>query len=340
MRWAGMNKELWNSAIDEQAPCGDDLEYDVEFLALGQVAQGKAEQQYGDTVIPAEEPDWREVERLGETLLKRTKDIRVCLLLIRAYVRNAGLVGLAEGLQALQALLERYWEQVHPLLVIDGDFDPFVRANALAGLADLSGLMRDIRFAVLTKSAIGTVLVKDAEAALDSAQRDDLPYGREQLAAIYADTAQQASMLALLSAHDAFKAIAKLCDERLGSEYAPDLSLLSLLLSSIARSVQSSSGTAESEDAPGETLAGDDGSVAANLPKSGNGIGEIRSREDAIRVLETVCKYIEKNEPTNPAPLLIKRAQRLMSLGFLDIIRELAPDGMGQIEVITGIRRD
>lgn len=330
---------MWDSAIDEQSPCGDDLEYDVEFLALGQVAQGKAEQQYGDTVIPAEEPDWREVERLGEALLKRTKDIRVCVLLIRAYVRNAGLVGLADGLQALLALLERYWEQVHPLLVIDGDYDPFVRGNALAGMADLSGLVRDIRFAVLTKSAIGTVLVKDAEAALDSAQSGDLAYGREQLVAIYADTFTQPSMGALLAANEAFKAIVKLCEERLGGEYAPDLSLLSALLSNVARSVQSGSAS-EPDVAQGEGGDAVGGDMPVVQQKSGGGTGEIRSREDAIRALDIVCKYIEKNEPTNPAPLLIKRAQKLMSLGFLDIIKELAPDGMGQIEVITGIRRD
>jgi type VI secretion system protein ImpA len=334
-----MNKELWNTAIDEQLPCGDDLEYDVDFLALGQVVQGKAEQQYGDTVIPAEEPDWREAERLGEALLKRTKDIRVCVLLIRAYVRNTGLVGLADGLQALLGLLERYWEQVHPLLVIDGDYDPFVRGNALGGLADLAGLVKDIRFAVLTKSAIGTVLVKDAEAALDSNQSGDLTYGRDQLAAIYADTSEQPSMVALLAADETFKAIVKLCEERLGGEYSPDLSLLSLLLSSVARSVRSSAASEMeiAQDEAGESTGGD---AQVNHQKSGTGIGEIRSREDALRVLDTVCKYIEKTEPTNPAPLLIKRAQRLMSLGFLDIIKELAPDGMGQIEVITGIRRD
>jgi len=259
-------------------------------------------------------------------------------LLIRAYVRNAGLVGLAEGLQALLGLLDAYWEQVHPLLVIDGDYDPFVRANALAGLADLSGLVKDIRLALLTKSAIGTVLVKDAEAALDSAQGDELTYSREQLAAIYADTFEQPSMVALLAASDTFKTIAKLCDERLGSEYAPDLSLTSILLANLARSVRLSS-VVEAEAGPEASREGPDGD-ASSQAKSASGLGEIRSREDAIRVLEIVCRYIEKNEPTNPAPLLIKRAQRLMSLGFLDIIKELAPDGMGQIEVITGIRRE
>ena len=332
-----MNNELWSAAIDEQLPCGDDLEYDVEFLALGQVAQGKAEQQYGDTVIPAEEPDWREAERLGEALLKRTKDIRIGILLIRAYVHNAGLAGLADGLQALQGLLERHWESVHPQLVIDGDHDPFIRANALAGLADPDGLVRDVRLAALSKSAIGTVLVKDVEAAQDSAQSGASIYSREQLAAIFTDTAAQPSMLALLAASDTFNAIVKLCEERLGREYAPDLSLLSTLLTTVARSVRASAAV-EPEASSGDIDAVTGAPVAQT--KSAGAVGEIRSREDAIRVLDLVCKYIERNEPTNPAPLLIKRAQRLMSLGFLDIIKELAPDGMGQIEVITGIRRE
>jgi type VI secretion system protein ImpA len=332
-----MNRESWITEIGEQSPCGDDLEYDIEFLTLGQIAQGKAEQQYGDTLIPAEEPNWREVERLGATLLGRTKDIRVCVLLIRAYVRNAGLVGLANGMQALLALLERYWDQVHPLLVIDGDYDPFVRGNALAGLADLYGLVGDIRQAVLVKSAIGTVLVKDAEAALDSGNAE-LAYSRDQLAAIYADSQNsgQPSLAAIVVADQALAAIVKLCEERMGGEHSPDLSLLSLLLSSVVKSLGTNSADVAAGDEVGD--AGDD--APASVPKSGSGVSDIRSREDAIRVLEMVCKYIEKNEPTNPAPLLIRRAQRLMSLGFLEIMQELAPDGMGQIEVIAGIRRD
>jgi len=43
-----------------------------------------------------------------------------------------------------------------------------------------------------------------------------------------------------------------------------------------------------------------------------------------------------RNEPTNPAPLLIRRAQRVMTMPFLDIIRELAPEAAGQVENITG----
>jgi len=34
--------------------------------------------------------------------------------------------------------------------------------------------------------------------------------------------------------------------------------------------------------------------------------------------------------------LLIRRAQRLMDKNFLEIIRDLAPDGLGQVERIAG----
>ncbi|WP_224052300.1 type VI secretion system ImpA family N-terminal domain-containing protein, partial [Burkholderia cepacia] len=50
--------------VAPDAPCGANLEYDAEFLQLQERATPRAEQQYGDTVIPAEAPDWRAVERL------------------------------------------------------------------------------------------------------------------------------------------------------------------------------------------------------------------------------------------------------------------------------------
>ena len=49
-----------------------------------------------------------------------------------------------------------------------------------------------------------------------------------------------------------------------------------------------------------------------------------------------MCEWIEHNEPSNPAPLLIRRAQRLMSKSFIDIIRDLAPGGVDEIEKLAG----
>ena len=334
-----MNRELWIAGISEESPCGDDLEYDADFMALDQSTQGKPEQQYGDTIIPAEEPDWRDVERLGSALLERTKDIRVCVPLTRACTRNEGLPGLAVGLQTIQILLEKYWAQVHPRLIVDGEDDPFVRINAIAALNDASGLLRDIRQAALLKSPAGPILIKDAEAALDKGQGAEAAFSRDQLVAICSDpqVASQPGMVALAEANDAIRKINQLCDEQLGAGQAPNLTALSKLLSSLVKAL-----ITEPANAGGQTDAADTASSNAEIvPQQRNtGVTDIRSREDAIRVLDLVCRYIEKNEPTNPAPLLIKRAQRLMSLSFVEIIKDMAPDGLNQIETITGIRRE
>jgi type VI secretion system protein ImpA len=68
--------------------------------------------------------------------------------------------------------------------------------------------------------------------------------------------------------------------------------------------------------------------------------GDIHSREDALGALQRACEWIERNEPGHPAPLLIRRAQRLMSKSFLDIIRDLLPEGVPEVEKIAGASSD
>jgi type VI secretion system protein ImpA len=73
---------------------------------------------------------------------------------------------------------------------------------------------------------------------------------------------------------------------------------------------------------------------------AGAAVGELRSREDARRQLLAVAEFLERTEPTNPAPLLVRRAARLMGMGFIDILRELAPDSLGTVQNITGEQGD
>ena len=64
----------------------------------------------------------------------------------------------------------------------------------------------------------------------------------------------------------------------------------------------------------------------------------IASREDAIRMLDRVIEFLEKNEPSNPAPLLIQRAKRLIGADFMTIMADLAPDAVSGVEHISGRR--
>ncbi|MBE0617668.1 MAG: hypothetical protein IH608_07060 [Proteobacteria bacterium] len=62
----------------------------------------------------------------------------------------------------------------------------------------------------------------------------------------------------------------------------------------------------------------------------------MRSREDVVHLLDKVCDYFRRNEPSSPVPLLLERAKRLVSKSFLEIVRDLAPDGVAQVELIRG----
>ncbi|MNT39766.1 hypothetical protein D3C72_1760380 [compost metagenome] len=63
---------------------------------------------------------------------------------------------------------------------------------------------------------------------------------------------------------------------------------------------------------------------------------EISAREDVQVLLEKACEFLERTEPSHPAPMLIRRAQRLMDLNFFQIIEELVPEGLQKIESLAG----
>jgi type VI secretion system protein ImpA len=64
--------------------------------------------------------------------------------------------------------------------------------------------------------------------------------------------------------------------------------------------------------------------------------GEIASRADVIRVLDKICEYYDRFEPASPVPIFMRRAKRLVTMNFMDLIKDLAPEAMQKIEVFTG----
>ncbi|WP_230373205.1 type VI secretion system protein TssA, partial [Enterobacter cloacae] len=178
-----MNIEEFLAPISPEKPCGDNLEYDADFQAMGQASQGKAEQQFGDTIIPAEPADWNTVEKLATSLLGRTKDLRVMLALTHAWTRRRGLPGYADGLLLVQEAITRYWEPLYPLLEEYGETDPFYRINALAALSDKSDLTVALRNASLLRSNGDEISLRDAQALLDGSKTEcpDYPGGRPRL---------------------------------------------------------------------------------------------------------------------------------------------------------------
>ena len=73
-----MNIDEFLAPVSAEQPCGENLEYDADFQAMEQAMQGKAEQQFGDTIIPAEPADWTTVEKLAAGYLTAPKIYASC----------------------------------------------------------------------------------------------------------------------------------------------------------------------------------------------------------------------------------------------------------------------
>jgi type VI secretion system protein ImpA len=325
----------------DSPPCGPKkMDYDPAFKELERIVKGTPEQVLGSYVRPAEEPDWSDVRDRATALLARTKDLHVAVWLTRALVHTDNTAGLCDGLTLLHGLLERYWESVYPELDKDEDDNPADRLNALAGLAAKDMLLQDVRDALMVPTgSLGRVAVRDILVSAGKLEpgRAETPRSAAQIAAAITAAALQdrSGIDAARASIDKVNALYKLLVNKVGMEMATDLRPLGNMLKTVVQVCD-------------ETLAGEpseaDGAAAAALAATGEAraagpaSGEIRDRDDAVRQLERICLFFERTEPGNPAPLLIRRAQRLMNKSFVEIIQDLAPESEQQIRNLAGLK--
>jgi type VI secretion system protein ImpA len=327
--------------IGEASPCGDDLEYDAAFTALSAASQGKPEQQFGDTVIAAVEPEWREVAEQSDAILRRSKDVRAAVLLLRAATRLQGVAGFAAGLQLLIGLLDRFWDGIHPMLDADDGNDPTMRLNALAPLADENMVLRDLYEAQVGVAAgVGPIRVRDVAIASNALAVGSEPtYSMSQIqGGLEALQAERPELLqAAIGTTAQVEQLQALLVERTGRADAIDLGALRGIARMLQKACSFASGVPESAQA-GDAAAGDEAQAAGSAPRMAAARGEIQSRQDALQMLDRVIRYLEQTEPGNPAPLLIERAKKLIGVSFLEIMANLAPNALDTIETVTGKR--
>ena len=328
--------------IGGESATGSNLEYDPAFSELERAAAGKEERYSGGELIPAEEPDWRSVRALASGLLGRTKDLRVAMQFAKAETALNGLEGLQAGTRILRGLLEHYWDGIHPQLEADEGNDPVFRLNALAPLNDPAGLLGLLRKIPLVEArSVGRFTFRDldiAEERASAAENAPVPTLDLLKAALRESGSETAeARLALLQkAREDLRAIEGVFRDRAVGGQSPDIAALDGALAYGIAFLETGIVRAGAAEAPAQVPraeAGDGG--GANAPAA-VAVGALRSRDDVKRVLEQVCEFLERAEPSNPAPLLIRRARRLLDRSFIDIIQDLAPDAYGQIEKLAG----
>lgn len=343
---SALDSEALLAPLDADAPCGPCREDTAGFLALEDKLLrtpdriiGKDEK--GNPVYePSSPPNWREVRSDAVQLLQTTRDLRLLLALTQAQVHLEGLSGLRDGLALLTETLRRYWDTVHPQLDPDDGNDPTLRVNILRGLADHDTLLLPLSKAPLLSAAgLGSLSLRDIRLAAGRHPADEPALDAQQVSALAQSMDAAALCAQQQAAQDGLARLAELdaaLSERVGLGRGPDFEPLQTLLREM---LQTLSGYVDARglsagEPPAETTAGPAGDRAPPRPAAVSGV--IANRDDVLRMLDQICEYYARHEPSSPVPLLLKRARGLVKKDFLEIMRDLAEDSLGRIELIAG----
>ncbi len=282
-------------------PCGEDLAFSSEIDAIVRARQADDPSiEQGAWVTDLKEADWKFVGRQCAQLIeKRSKDLQLAVWLAEAGVKTGGVRGLADSLDLIAGLCDRWWEAMHPLPDEDG-FER--RIGNLAWVA--SRIAPWLRAVALTDGAGGHSL-----SHFDVARAQ----GGEALAKLEAARQRsprgfyQALLRDCLQCKEAIDRLERSIDARLGAD-GPSFSAARSGLESVLMFVKPLAG----EDAPAAEAKTDAVRVqvaaagpAADVQGAG---GPLQSRAQALAQLRAVAEYFRRTEPHSPVPYLADKA--------------------------------
>ena len=319
--------------LDDAAPAGaDPAASDPLFQAVAQAARGQIDYQFDgkDEVAVYRPPNWVDVKRQALECLGRCRDVRLAIILVRALTAETGPTGLAQGLGFLERLLATFWDTAHPA-PDPSESDPgeryFTRINALKLLAQTDGLPREILAAPLVEArGLGRFSLRQVQLA----QGKGVPgpgESRPEPAMIQAALEQDPG----LASKRADAARARAASQALGAQLraelgtaAPDLAPLDALLGELAR-VLGAGPEAPPQGAPATATATSAAAV------------RLATRGEVLAALDGILAFYRDNDPASPIPLFITRIRRLVPMSFPDLLRELAPSGLAELERLADV---
>ncbi|MBI2771784.1 MAG: type VI secretion system protein TssA [Burkholderiales bacterium] len=335
--------------IPGDSPCGPSVRYDPAFLALRQArSEDDASLPMREWERPLKKADWRAVAHECTTLIAgRSKDIQLAAWLCDAWTRQHHAAGFAAGAKLLLALVERYWDTVHPVIE-DGDNEarvaPFVWMNEALPLT----LKLQVPLMFLPDHKPATLCLADWEQIIAAGSARDRgeqapSLNREQLIAL----AEGRSLYRLLDlqeqlqqAQSAWDSLSRLLDEKLALD-APSLGKVAETLRKMERACISllngrdpRAPVTPAAEPQGqhdeEVFEPEEGSPmstgnAPSAPETAVAMpsGPISSRQEAYRMLEAAAAYLQRTEPHSPTPYLVKRAVTWGQMSLADLMQEI-----------------
>ncbi len=299
-------------------------------------------------------PQWAPVVRLGTDLLAtEAKDLEVAAWCGEALLRTDGLAGLTAALTLMRALVEDFWDILHPMPDEDG------MARRIAPVAGLNGeggegtLAQPLRKLTLFERSDGSpVALWQYQQSAELAGIGDVARRAQRIAAgvppfekmeAEAQAAGSAGFAALrdaaTAALDAWQALGAALDAKAGADAPPTSrvhDLLDEIVTIAARYAPAGSAAAENRQTA-DTAPAPAATNGATAPRPA---GAIETREHALRLLGDVADFFRRTEPHSPLAYTLYDAVRRSRLTWPELLQEIVPDTDSRSNILLrlGIR--
>lgn len=320
----------------------DEFESLPEFQSLVVAATGKPERHMGDSVIPAEPPQWSEVRTIALNLAKTTSDqLSLHIYLIQAEANVKGFEGFHKAMAATVDLLDNQWESMYPAPDLDDPDDMYYeRVNLMNELSEQPMFLDALHRLPLVKvRGVGEFSSRDIEIAkgVREGSEEDVARCQEGLirgAFSESDKEQlQTLSVALNALPDLCSAIESTFAEKTGQANVLSLERLKTRVGDCAWCFNeyaaehltpvvdhSSAGSDEAEALTTSEAAVTD-PAAATLTSS-----TLQDRSMVTGTFDSILLYYQRYEPASPVRLLTARAKDLVNQPFFDLLQALAPN--------------
>lgn len=335
------------AALTEPLPgsrrCGDDLELaaDADFMGFMASAEGLLPATFYSALdnkpFDRTSVDFAAQYETIAALAKRTRDMRLLVLLAKFRILDRDLAGFATALEAIAALLDDSWDDVHPCGE-DGDFT--LRMAIVQSLDDMAPVILPLHYVPLFEHRhAGPVSYRSHLLA----EGEATPRGDEDKLdlALIKRAFAEAELAPLIERRDRFKrigaALARMksafvahvgaADAVAFPKLQPLIEKIHALLDAQVILRDPSAGEEKTATEEGE---GEEREPAREIQ------GEIANFSDARAALGAIAAYYERREPSNPALLLVRQAEQLVGKSFLDALRVLVPGYVEDVKVQIG----
>jgi type VI secretion system protein ImpA len=315
-----------------------DFESTPDFQALVVAASGRPERSMGDSVIPAEPPQWSEVRRLALNLLSTAANqLPLHVYLVQAEASVNGFTGFHSSLQTTLQLLQDQWDEVHPEPDPDDPDDRYyARVNLISELSEQPAFLDTIyRLPLVKIRGIGDFSTRDLDISAGTVAGSSEDQVRCQDGLIRGAFARsEPTQLQVMA--DALDALPGLCRafetvfaEKTGQANALSLDRLRKRIEA-CRVRFHEFADEHLVTSPTDVTVGDspvdvtDQRVSASTsePVLSSSIG---NRETVIASFTAILVYYQQREPSSPVPVLTALARDIVDKSFFEVLQAMAP---------------